>query len=131
MSSETIWIRCRFMKRGVHYYAAAAENPSLATGDEFDVSYLAKPHAHDFWFDVQVQVTHDDRDIEFIQFRQKLEAAYDKGVLQCGHRSCEMLARELISHIRKEYGVQGEVIVGVYEDSLLANGGIVRQSAIS
>lgn len=124
------WVRCTFMKRGVHAYPEAATNPNLATGDEYDVSYLATPHAHDFWFDVKVSVTHEDRDIEFIQMRQRLEALYTDGVLACGRKSCETLARELIQQIHQLYGPNRTVEVGVYEDSLHANGGIVRYTNI-
>lgn len=122
-------VTVHFMKRGTHCYPEAATNPALATGDEFDVSYLASPHAHDFWFKVEVGVTHNDRDIEFIQMRMRLEKLYSDGVLQCGRKSCEILAEELIAKIIEMYG-QRYVKVGVFEDGLHANGGTVEHTPI-
>jgi|SRR5690606_6557032 len=127
---QKIWIRTRFMVRGTHFYKEAGTDPRLATGDKYDVSYLASEHAHDFWFDVQVEVQHDNRHIEFIQFRQKLLDAYAEGSLDAGYKSCEMLARELILYIRQNFNMTGHIIVGVYEDSLLANGGIVEELGV-
>ena len=39
---RTIFVR--FQKEGIHKYPAAATDPALATGDEYDVSFLATPH---------------------------------------------------------------------------------------
>ena len=41
---RTIFVR--FQKEGIHCYPAAATDPALATGDEYDVSFLATPHRH-------------------------------------------------------------------------------------
>ncbi len=121
------WVQCTFMKRGIHCYPEAATDPALATGDKYDVSYLAHPHAHDFWFSVKVEVFENDREIEFIQLRLRLEDLYEQGVLNCGRKSCETMAEELIEQIIKMYPDQDRRIsVGVFEDSLLANGGIVE-----
>ena len=124
------WIVIHFMKRGVHCYPEAATNPALATGDKYDVSYLAHPHAHDFWFKVEISVDHNDRDLEFIQVRERLLDLYAEGDLQCGRRSCETLAEELIGKIQELYGSHRHIRVGVYEDSLLANGGVVEISPV-
>jgi len=35
---------------------------------------------------------HNDRDIEFIQFKRWLERLYADGVLRLDHKSCEMMA---------------------------------------
>lgn len=121
------WVQCTFMKRGIHCYPEAATDPKLATGDKYDVSYLGVPHAHDFWFTVKVEVFENDREIEFIQLRLRLEDLYAQGVLQCGRKSCETMAEELIEQIIKMYPDSARRIsVGVFEDSLLANGGIVE-----
>ena len=34
-----VWVT--FEKEGMHCYPAAADDPKLATGDEYDVSFLA------------------------------------------------------------------------------------------
>ena len=59
---NTIWVT--FRKEGIHKYPAALTDPKLATGDEYDVSFLGYPHRHIFHFKVWIEVFHDDRDIE-------------------------------------------------------------------
>lgn len=122
------WVQCHFMRRGVHCYPEAATDPTLATGDKYDVSYLAHPHAHDFWFSVKISVTQNDRDIEFIQLRDRLSDLYGEGQLVCGRRSVETLAEELIDKIKEMYPGR-DIVVGVFEDSLQGNGGILEYSA--
>ena len=70
-AKRMIWVT--FRKEGIHKYPAALEDPALATGDEYDVSFLGYPHRHIFHFKVGITVTHNDRDIEFIQFKRWLE----------------------------------------------------------
>ena len=65
-----------FQKEGIHKYPAALTDPTLATGDEYDVSFLGYPHRHIFHFKVWISVEHSDRDIEFIQFKRWLENLY-------------------------------------------------------
>ena len=67
-AKRSIWVT--FTKEGIHKYPAALTDPALATGDEYDVSFLGYLHRHTFHFKVQIQVTHNDRDIEFIQFKR-------------------------------------------------------------
>jgi len=96
-----IWVK--FQKEGIHCYPAAATDPKLATGDEYDVSFLGTPHRHIFHFKVSIQVFQDDRDIEFIQFKRWLEKCYNDGILELNHKSCEMIARELNATIVARY----------------------------
>ena len=100
-----IWVT--FQKEGIHKYPAALEDPKLATGDEYDVSFLGYPHRHIFHFRVCIEVFHDDRDIEFIQFKRWLEQLYsnDKssGVLILDYKSCEMICDELAETINEKY----------------------------
>ena len=98
-----IWVT--FQKEGIHCYPAAATDPQLATGDQFDVSFLAHPHRHIFHFKVYIDVFHNDRDIEFIQFKRWLEQLYsgDQSVLQLDYKSCEMIADDLYVQIANRY----------------------------
>ena len=104
-SKSMIWVT--FQKEGIHKYPAALEDPKLATGDEYDVSFLGYPHRHIFHFRVCIEVFHDDRDIEFIQFKRWLERLYsnDKsgGVLVLDYKSCEMICDELAEKINDKY----------------------------
>ena len=97
-----------FSKEGVHKYPAALEDPNLATGDWDDVSFLGYPHRHIFHFKVWLEVFHDDRDVEFIQFKRWMERLYSEvdsstSVLQLDYKSCEMIADDLASEIQAMY----------------------------
>tara|TARA_B000000609_G_scaffold62184_1_gene46299 strand:+ start:752 stop:1258 length:507 start_codon:yes stop_codon:yes gene_type:complete len=100
LADRSIWVT--FRKEGIHKYPAALEDPDLATGDEYDVSFLGYPHRHIFHFKVRIQVTHNDRDIEFIQFKRWLEKLYE-GTLQLDYKSCEMIADDLYEAISAKY----------------------------
>ena len=76
-AQRRIWVT--FQKEGIHCYPAAATDPALKTGDEYDVSFLGAPHRHIFHFRVWIDVVHNDRDIEFIQFKRWLQKLYQDG----------------------------------------------------
>ena len=96
-----IWVT--FRKEGIHKYPAAATDPALATGDEYDVSFLGTPHRHIFHFTVAIEVFHNDRDIEFIQFKRWLEKLYAGGTLELNYKSCEMISDDLYEAIAGRY----------------------------
>jgi len=98
---RTIFVR--FQKEGIHKYPAAATDPNLATGDEYDVSFLGTPHRHIFHFNVAIEVFHNDRDIEFIQFKRWLENLYKGGTLELNYKSCEMISDDLYEQIATRY----------------------------
>ena len=111
-----------FQKEGIHSFPAAAIDPSLATGDEYDVSFLATPHRHMFHFDVAIQVFHNDREIEFIQFKRWLENLYSQSTLQLNFKSCEMISDDLYEAIATRYPGR-EVTIKVSEDN--ENGAVI------
>ena len=96
-----IWVT--FQREGIHCYPAAATDPDLCTAGEYDVSFLAHPHRHIFHFKVGIQVFHNDRDIEFIQFKRWLESLYGDGVIELDWKSCEMISDDLYDHIASRY----------------------------
>ena len=96
-----IWVK--FEREGIHKYPAALTDPKLATGDEYDVSFLGYPHRHIFHFRVAIEVFHDDRDIEFIQFKRWLTKLYNEATLQLDYKSCEMIAEDLYAIISDRY----------------------------
>ena len=104
-----------FRKEGIHKYPAALEDPKLATGDEYDVSFLGYPHRHIFHFKVAIEVFHDDRDIEFIQFKRWLEKLYQEKTLELDYKSCEMISDDLYTQINEKYPGR-EVHIDVSED---------------
>jgi hypothetical protein len=96
-----IWVT--FQKEGIHMYPAALTDPNLKTNDQYDVSFLGTPHRHIFHFRVGIQVFHNDRDIEFIQFKRWLENLYSQGTLVLNFLSCEMISDELYEQIACRY----------------------------
>jgi len=119
--NKMIWVT--FRKEGVHCYPAAATDPNLATGDEYDVSFLANKHRHIFHFRVWISVTHNDRDIEFIQFKRWLENLYKDNILDLNFQSCEMMSDALYSEISQKYPSR-EVWIEVSEDG--ENGSLIK-----
>ena len=118
---KMIWVT--FRKEGMHRYPAAATDPNLATGDEYDVSFLANEHRHIFHFKVWIGVTHDDRDIEFIQFKRWLENLYKDATLSLDYKSCEMMSGDLYDAISQKYPNR-EVWIEVSEDG--ENGSFIK-----
>lgn len=110
-------IEVTFQKEGIHRYPAALTDEKLK-----DVEFLGHPHRHMFHFTVQVSVTHNDRDIEFILFKRELESLYSEKVMDIDYKSCEMLAEELINYIINKYPYR-DVTVKVSEDG--ENGAII------
>jgi hypothetical protein len=100
-TNSMIWVT--FRKEGLHKYPAALDDPNLATGGDDDVSFLGYIHRHIFHFTVAIQVFHDDRDIEFIQFKRWLESLYADGTLQLDYKSCEMICDDLAQQINFKY----------------------------
>jgi len=117
-----------FQKEGIHCYPAAATDPALATGDEYDVSFLGTPHRHIFHFNVAIEVFHNDRDIEFIQFKRWLENQYSQGILELNYKSCEMISDDLYEVIASRYPDRN-IEITVSEDG--ENGATISYSTTS
>ena len=86
-----------FQREGLHQFPLAATDANLA-----DVAFLAHQHRHIFHFNVAIQVFHNDRDIEFIQFKRWLESLY-QGTLELNNKSCEMISDDLYQIIAGRY----------------------------
>lgn len=92
------WIWVTFSREGIHRYPEALTDPNLE-----DVKFLGYDHRHIFHFKVWIEVTHDNRDIEFIQFKRWLESLYQTATLKLDYRSCEMMADDLAVLITDKY----------------------------
>jgi len=119
--NKMIWVT--FHKEGIHKYPAALDDPKLKTGDEYDVSFLGYPHRHIFHFRVYISVMHNDRDIEFIQFKRWLENLYGGGTISLDYKSCEMMSDELFEVIKARYPDR-EIWIEVSEDG--ENGSFIK-----
>lgn len=104
-----IWVK--FAKEGIHKYPAALTDPNLD-----DVKFLGYPHRHMFHFCVGIEVYHNDRDIEFIQFKRWLIGLYDEAIIQLDYKSCEMIADDLYEQISDKYPGRN-VTIEVSEDN--------------
>jgi secreted Zn-dependent insulinase-like peptidase len=112
-----------FQKEGMHKYPAALTDPNLATGDEYDVSFLGYPHRHIFHFKVWLGITHNNRDVEFIQFKRWLLNLYKDATLSLDYKSCEMMSDDLYVQISQKYPNR-EVWIEVSEDG--ENGSFIK-----
>jgi len=117
-AQRQIWVT--WQREGIHKYPAALTDPALA-----DVQFLGYPHRHMFHFRVWIDVFHNDRDLEFIQFKRWCESLYssDNSVLSLDHKSCEMIADDLYIQIASRY--PGRVVhIEVAEDG--ENGALIK-----
>ena len=110
-----IWVT--FRHEGIHKFPAAATEPNLA-----DVSFLGYEHRHIFHFNVSIEVFHNNRDIEFIQFKRWLESLY-QGTLELNYKSCEMISDDLYEVIASRYPGR-DIEITVSEDG--ENGATIR-----
>lgn len=98
-SDRKIWVT--FKLEGIHKYCAAAQEPHLASGNTYDVSFLSYPHRHIFHFRVWVESSQGD--IEHIQFKRWLERLYSELILDQNYKSCEQLSDDLYVQIAGRY----------------------------
>jgi hypothetical protein len=128
MAKRKRYIKVSFQKEGIHKFPGADTDPKYATGGWDDVSFLGYPHRHIFHFYVTLGVEHNDRDVEFIQFKRELERLFTKNVIHLDYQSCEMVAENLINYIEEHYPNRA-VRVEVFEDN--ENGGIIENDLFS
>ena len=94
---------------GVHHWPGAK--------DVEEVDYLQYPHRHTFKFDVVFDVSHGDRDLEFIKTKHRISRyLYNKfwnpswRLCDFGPSSCEMLAQIVLDEFNAKQ-------VTVWEDN--------------
>lgn len=114
MKTSSIIIRTQFA--GLHYYAKAPEQ----------VAYLRSPHRHVFFVEVEMQVSHDDRDLEFIIVKNSINEFIDSKPFDIT-ASCEQMADEICKYLIKKYD-QRNISCTVFEDN--ENGGRVKYEFI-
>lgn len=103
IKQKFIWVT--FQKEGIHKYPDAPEG----------VEFLRNEHRHIFHFKVELEVFHDDRDVEFILFKRELENLYSNKTLMLDYKSCEMISDDLASYIHKIHPSR-DLIITVSED---------------
>jgi len=98
MNQATRWIYVNFQRAGFHRYIAAETDPNLA-----DVSYLGNRHRHMFKFNVQIQIFHNDRELEFHQVLNYCESLFNTATIDIDYKSVEMLADDLYVQLASKY----------------------------
>lgn len=104
-------IFCRTKFEGVHCYPDAPA----------EVHFLRSMHRHMFNIEVEMDVMHDDREVEFITLKHDVndwvrERLDDKGIWHMNTLSCEQVARMLMQHLEAKYGNDRCTIITVDED---------------
>lgn len=111
MLKRMITIRTQF--EGIHCWPEAPD----------DVKFLRDSHRHIFHIEVSIEADHNDREVEFILLKRKidewLKTKYNKedcgNVWQMGRTSCEEVAEQTISIVQKSFGKR-DIMVSVFED---------------
>jgi len=112
---------------GLHHYPHAPD----------EVLYLREAHRHEFYVTVEIEVFHDDRELEFVMVKNKIheilannpkiadmmQAELGKSA-KCPTLSCEQIARIIKDTLHQEYGEHRKISVTVMEDG--ENGAIIR-----
>lgn len=84
------------------------------------VSYLRDVHRHIFNVNVKIQVFHNDRELEFIIVKHRLDNILKSLPLRDkdlkAKMSCEMAAEEIINNLIAVYGAHRDITVSVDED---------------
>ena len=116
---KTIFISTSF--EGVHCYPSAPEG----------VEFLRTPHRHMFGVYLEVEVYHDDRELEFILLKRSvnnwIKSRQDEfGTWQMGAMSCEMVANWLIENVKEELPKGNERYIKVRVDEDGENGATIE-----
>lgn len=90
-SNPRIWVT--FSVPGIHRYPNAPD----------EVAYLRNEHRHIFQYKVTLEVTHDNREVEFHMLKNELTGLFKSGVVKADYKSCEMLASDVMDYLDKNY----------------------------
>lgn len=88
-----------------------------------EVGFLRNLHRHLFKVRVEVEVFHNDREIEFILLKREIERFVGRKFKGKQVGSCEMIAEKILRFVKRKYGKNRKVEVEVSEDG--ENGAIV------
>lgn len=113
------FIRVRTEFEGFHYY------PNAGSIDP-RIKFLENEHRHMFKVEVKISVDHLDRELEFFLVKWALNDFIKGGNMN--HKSCEMMADEILNFFLDNYGVFRHYQVTVSEDG--ESDGIVEYSPV-
>lgn len=119
MSSKMSFIRVRTEFEGFHYY------PNAGSIDP-RIKFLENEHRHMFKVEVKISVDHNDRELEFFLVKWALNDFIKGGNMN--HKSCEMMADEILEFLMNRYGTWRHYQVVISEDG--ESDGIVEYSPV-
>lgn len=94
--NKMTFIKVRTEFEGYHFYPGAGEIDSR-------IKFLENEHRHMFKVEVKISVTHLDRELEFFLVKWSLQNFIKTG--DQNHRSCEMIATDILkNHLLPTYG---------------------------
>lgn len=101
------YITVRTEYEGFHYYPDAGKiDPRI--------QFLENEHRHLFKVSAIIEVFHDDRELEFFLVKCDINEFIKGGNMN--HKSCEMMAREILEHLKNKWGADRWISVTVSED---------------
>lgn len=102
------YIRVRTQFEGFHFYPGASKiDPRIA--------FLENEHRHIFHVTAKIAVTHLDRELEFFLVKWAITEFLTES--QMNHKSCEMIATDILLFLQTKYGYNREYEVTVSEDN--------------
>jgi len=88
-----------------------------------EVEYLRYPHRHLLYIRAEIEVFNEDRELEFIMVKHKVDKFVRDTFSEVTNRSCENLCSMLLSYLQSEYGNDRNISITVSEDN--ENGAIL------
>lgn len=121
MSELVRRIRVKTQFRGFHRWKDAPKQ----------VAFLRDYHRHVFHVEIEMNVTHGDRELEFFIIQSALDSYIKTNIFgKWLDMSCEDIAEQiLVSHLREKYGENRAYKVTVSEDG--ENAGIVFEQQVN
>ena len=112
MSNPVTSVFCQGYVEGFHHWPDAPD----------EVGHLRARHRHMFGFRVEIIVTHDNRDVEFIIAKREVLSYLGSHPIE-GTESCEMIAKRIRDHLVtiRDWQV---AMIEITEDG--ENGAVVR-----
>lgn len=104
MLSRTIYVT--FQQEFIHRYPDAPD----------EVAYLRDFHRHVAHIRVDIEVYHNERELEFIMVKHAISQYVSELVRTVKDNSCESIAENIIEFVKKTYGDNRDIIVEVSED---------------
>jgi hypothetical protein len=96
---EAMLITIKNKFEGIHQYHGAPE----------EVSFLKHPHRHMFYVECEIEVFHNDRELEFIMVQRDLDK-YLSTSSKLENSSCELIAREIKRYLKDKYPLPTELL---------------------